>query len=122
MLINKLEKGNKENTIKKEDFIEWSKSIYCFPAESAKKVGHPAPFPEELPRRLIEFYSYKGDVILDPFIGSGTTAIAALKLKRHFIGYEILPEYIELANKRIAKFREQLKIDEFFKIEIIFLL
>ncbi|MHA1723394.1 MAG: DNA-methyltransferase [Candidatus Helarchaeota archaeon] len=113
-LINKLKKGNKENTIKKDDFIEWSKSIWCFPTESAKKIGHPAPFPEELPRRLIEFYSYKGDVILDPFIGSGTTAIAALKLKRHFIGYEILPEYIELANKRIAKFREQLKIDDFF--------
>ncbi|MHA1439080.1 MAG: DNA-methyltransferase [Promethearchaeota archaeon] len=113
-LTNKLEKGNKKNTIKKEDFIEWTKSIWSFPAESAKRIGHPAPFPEELPRRLIEFYSYKGDVILDPFIGSGTTAIAALKLNRHFIGYEILPEYVEIANKRIAKFKEQLKIDDFF--------
>ncbi|MHA1344034.1 MAG: DNA-methyltransferase [Promethearchaeota archaeon] len=113
-LTNKLEKGNKKNTIKKEDFIEWTKSIWSFPAESAKRIGHPAPFPEELPRRLIEFYSYKGDVILDPFMGSGTTAIAALKLNRHFIGYEILPEYVEIANKRIAKFKEQLKIDDFF--------
>ncbi len=110
---NILQKGNKTNTIKKKDFVEWSKSIWTFPTESAKKIGHPAPFPEELPRRLIEFYTFKDDIILDPFIGSGTTAIAALKLKRHFIGYEIVPEYVELARKRIAKFKEQLKIDSF---------
>lgn len=113
-LTNRFEKGNKTSTIKKENFVEWSKSIWRFPAESAKKIGHPAPFPEELPRRLIEFYSYKGDVILDPFIGSGTTAVIALELKRHFIGYEISPDYVELANKRISKFREQLKIVDFF--------
>ncbi len=113
-LTNKLEKGNKSNTIKKEDFVEWSKSIWTFPATSAKKIGHPAPFPEELPRRLIQFYSYEGDVILDPFIGSGTTALTALKLKRHYIGYDILPEYVELAEKRILSFKEQLKLDDFF--------
>ncbi|MHA1335744.1 MAG: DNA-methyltransferase [Promethearchaeota archaeon] len=112
-LINKLEKKNKVSTISNENFVEWSKSVWEFPAESAKKVGHPAPFPEELPRRLIEFYSYKGDIILDPFIGSGTTAIAAIKLGRHFIGYEISPEYVKLANKRIAKYKQQLKIDNF---------
>ncbi len=112
-LTNKLEKENKPNTIKKNDFVEWSKSIWSFSAVSAKKVGHPAPFPEELPRRLIEFYSYEGDVILDPFIGSGTTAIAALKLKRHFIGYEISKEYYELAKKRINEVRNQTNIDSF---------
>ncbi|MHA1661263.1 MAG: DNA-methyltransferase [Promethearchaeota archaeon] len=113
-LINKLEKGSKEDTINKDDFIEWTKSIWTFPAISAKKIGHPAPFPEELPRRLIEFYSYKGDVILDPFMGSGTTAIAALKSRRYFIGYEILEEYINLANKRIKEVKGQKRLDQFF--------
>ena len=110
-LINKLEKGSKEDTINKKDFIEWTKSIWTFPAVSAKKIGHPAPFPEELPRRLIEFYSYKGDVILDPFMGSGTTAIAALKSRRHFIGFEISEEYFILANKRIKEVKEQKRLD-----------
>ena len=64
--------------------------------------------------RLVEFYSYKGDVILDPFIGSGSTAIAALKLNRHYIGFEISPKYISLAEKRIKLIKEQLKIDNFF--------
>jgi site-specific DNA-methyltransferase (adenine-specific) len=113
-LTNKLEKGNKIDSINKETFIEWSKSIWNFSADSAKKSGHPAPFPEELPLRLIEFYSYQGDVILDPFIGSGTTAIAALKLKRRYIGYEISPEYVKLAKKRLKRFKEQLKLDNFF--------
>jgi len=112
-LTNKLEKGNRTNTIKKEDFVKWSKSIWNFPAASAKKIGHPAPFPEELPQRIIEFYSYKGDVILDPFIGSGTTAIAALKLKRHYIGYEISQEYYELANNRINEVKSQKSLDSF---------
>ena len=112
-LTNKLEKGEKENSIKKEDFVEWTKSIWSFPAVSARKIGHPAPFPEELPRRLIEFYSFKGDVVLDPFIGSGTTALAALKLKRHFIGYEISSEYVDLANKQISKIKGQQRLDDF---------
>ena len=112
-LTNKLEKGDKENSINKEDFIQWTKSIWTFPAVSAKKIGHPAPFPEELPRRLIEFYSYKGDIVLDPFIGSGTTAIAAIKLKRHFIGYDISKEYVKLARERIRKFQSQKRIDDF---------
>ena len=111
-ISNKLEKGDKVNTINKTDFVEWSKSIWNFPAVSAKKIGHPAPFPVELPRRLIEFYTYKGDVILDPFIGSGTTAIASLELGRHFIGYDISPEYVKLAKQRITKFKKQLSIDK----------
>jgi len=100
-LTGRLEKGVKENTIDKNDFIKWTKSIWSFPAVSAKRIGHPAPFPEELPSRLIEFYSYKGDIVLDPFIGSGTTARAAIKLKRNFIGFETNPEYVKLANRRI---------------------
>ncbi|MHA1512043.1 MAG: DNA-methyltransferase, partial [Promethearchaeota archaeon] len=111
-ITGKLEKGNKINTIDKKDFVEWSKSIWNFSAVSAKKIGHPAPFPVELPRRLIEFYSYEGDVILDPFIGSGTTAIASLELERHFIGYDISAEYVKLAKKRIVEFKKQLSIDK----------
>ncbi len=112
-LTNKLEKRNKENTINKDDFIQWTKSIWAFPAVSAKKIGHPAPFPEELPRRLVEFYSYKGDVVLDPFMGSGTTAIAALKLKRHYIGYDISEEYVKLAQERIKKEKNQKNLDDY---------
>ncbi|MBP7509632.1 MAG: site-specific DNA-methyltransferase [Prolixibacteraceae bacterium] len=97
----KREKGSKENTISKEQFMEWTKSIWTMNAESAKRIGHPAPFPEELPYRLIQLYSFKDDIVLDPFMGSGTTAVAALKSDRKFVGYEISKEYIELAEKRI---------------------
>ena len=69
----------KENTISKEQFMEWTKSVWSFTPESAKKIGHPAPFPVELPYRLIQLYTYTGDVVFDPFMGSGTTALAALK-------------------------------------------
>jgi len=113
-LTNKLPNENRENTINKENFIEWTKSIWSFPAVSAKKIGHPAPFPEELPSRLIEFYSYKDNIVLDPFMGSGTTALAAIKLQRHFIGYELSKEYVELANKRIKAIKSQTQIDSFF--------
>ena len=71
--------------------------------EKAKKIGHPAPFPVELPKKFIELYSFKEDVILDPFMGSGSTAIAAKLLDRNFIGYEISEEYIELANIRLKE-------------------
>jgi site-specific DNA-methyltransferase (adenine-specific) len=70
--------------------------------ESARSVGHPAPFPVALPRRFIELFTYSGDLVLDPFIGSGTTAIAALDAGRHYVGYETSQEYIDLAVKRIA--------------------
>ena len=100
----KREKGKKENTISKEQFMEWTKSIWTMNAVSAKKIGHPAPFPEELPFRLIQLYSFVGDVILDPFMGSGTTAIDALKSNRKFVGYDISQEYLDLAAKRIAPY------------------
>lgn len=106
----KREKGKKENTITKEQFMEWTKSIWTMNAESAKRIGHPAPFPEELPFRLIQLYSFTDDIVLDPFIGSGTTAIAALKSNRKYVGYEINEEYIKLANKRIAPLKMQTKL------------
>jgi DNA modification methylase len=105
-------RGNKESTIKKEEFLEWTKSVWTFPAVSARSIGHPAPFPEELPYRLIQLYTFKDEVILDPFCGSGTTCIAALRSGRHYIGYEINPDYIELANGRISKTFGQLSFLE----------
>lgn len=104
----KREKKGKIDSISKENFIQWSKSIWHFNAVSAKKIGHPAPFPVELPRRLIEFYSFENDIILDPFMGSGTSALAALELKRNFVGYETKKEYINLANKRINELNNTL--------------
>ncbi|RZP25853.1 MAG: site-specific DNA-methyltransferase [Candidatus Actinomarinales bacterium] len=92
-----------ESTISKEDFMESTLSIWNIAPERARKIGHPAPFPVELPKRFVELYSFKDEVILDPFIGSGTTAIAAKSLNRHYIGYEINSEYIELANTRLAE-------------------
>jgi len=91
----------KKDTITKEDFLEWTKSVWTFPAVSARSIGHPAPFPEELPHRLIQLYTFKGDVVLDPFCGSGTACLTALKDKRHYIGYDIEPAYVKLANQRI---------------------
>jgi len=78
--------------------------------ESAKKVKHPAPFPIELPYRLIQLYTFKNDIVLDPFMGSGTTAIAALKSERKYIGYEIDKNYAKIAENRIQPFNTQLKM------------
>jgi len=100
----------KENTLTKEEFLEWTKSVWTFPAVSAKKIGHPAPFPEELPNRLVKLYSFKNDVILDPFLGSGTTSLAAVKNERYYIGYDINRKYINLANKIVAAYKTQKKL------------
>lgn len=108
---NRNEKETKLNSVSKEDFMEWTKSIWTFNAESARRVGHPAPFPIDLPYRIIQLYSFKTDIILDPFMGSGTTGIAALKSDRKFVGFEISQEYIDLTNKRIAPFENMLKLD-----------
>ena len=81
------------------------------PAEPARKVGHPAPFAVELPYRLIQLYTFEKEVILDPFVGSGTTCIAALKTNRCYVGYDNLKEYVELAKGRIKLFlQEQLTL------------
>ncbi|WP_405287086.1 DNA-methyltransferase [Methanobrevibacter sp.] len=91
----------RKDTIERDEFIQWTKSIWTFPAVNAKKIGHPAPFPIELPHRLINLYSYEGDVVLDPFCGSGTTCIAALQNNRNYIAYDINEEYVKLSQKRI---------------------
>jgi len=95
----------KEDTISKAEFLEWTKSVWTMSPESARKVGHPAPFPVELPYRLAQLYTFKGDVVFDPFMGSGSTAIAALKAERKYIGFEVDPGYLKLAEARIAAFR-----------------
>jgi site-specific DNA-methyltransferase (adenine-specific) len=96
----------RENTISRDEFLEYNKSIWNFAAEPARKVGHPAPFPVELPWRLIQLYTFKKEIILDPFMGSGQTAIAALRSNRRYVGYEIDEKYVNLANQRIRKERE----------------
>lgn len=117
---------NKEATISKDEFLEFTKSIWKFLPESATKVGHPAPFPVELPYRCIQLYTFKDEVVLDPFCGVGTTAIASIRTGRHFICLDINREYVELANKRIEAEmeriraeKEQAKLDKFSKVETI---
>ena len=102
---DKEEKELRKDNITKEEFIEWTKSVWTMNTESAKRIGHPAPFPEELPNRLIKLFSFTNDIVIDPFMGSGTTAIAAIKNKRNFVGYEINEEYINLANNRILNLK-----------------
>ncbi|MBI1745134.1 MAG: site-specific DNA-methyltransferase [Acidobacteria bacterium] len=92
------------NTISRDEFLEFTKSVWTFTPESAKKIGHPAPFPLELPYRLIQLYTFKEDVVLDPFCGSGSACLAAIKTGRHYVGYDIKQEYVQLAEKRIKKF------------------
>jgi len=103
--------GNKEDTITRDQFMEWTKSVWHMNPESAKKIGHPAPFPVELPYRLIQLFSFSGDIVLDPLMGSGSTAIAAIKSGRKYIGYDNNPEYVKLAEGRIAPYRIQLGFD-----------
>ena len=107
---NKEEKELRKDNITKEEFIEWTKSVWTMNTESAKRIGHPAPFPEELPNRLIKLFSFTNDIVIDPFMGSGTTAIAAIKNNRNFVGYEINKEYINLANNRILNLKEKIII------------
>jgi site-specific DNA-methyltransferase (adenine-specific) len=93
------------STIKKAEFLKFTKSVWVFPSVSASRVGHPAPFPTELPYRLIQLYTYSGEVVLDPFMGSGQSAIAALEAGRHFVGYEKIDKYVKLAKKRIKQWK-----------------
>ncbi len=96
----KRHKGERNDTISKTEFMEYTKSIWRFNTVSAKKIGHPAPFPEELVYRCIQLYSFEGDVIFDPFMGSGTTGLVALKTNRKFLGFELNRDYVDLANDR----------------------
>ena len=97
--------SKKISTIVKDEFLEYTKSVWTFPAEPARKIGHPAPFPIELPYRLIQLYTFEHEIILDPFMGSGSTCLAALKSNRLYVGYEINKQYVDLAERRIAEFR-----------------
>ncbi|MCE4604245.1 MAG: site-specific DNA-methyltransferase [Aeropyrum sp.] len=93
----------RKDTISREEFLEYTRSVWRFQPESAKRVGHPAPFPEELPYRCIQLYTFSGDVVLDPFAGSGTTCVAALKTGRHFICVDINEEYARIAEQRVRE-------------------
>ncbi|HEY5981874.1 MAG TPA: site-specific DNA-methyltransferase [Anaerolineales bacterium] len=93
----------RKDTITKDEFLQFTKSVWAFPAESARKIGHPAPFPLELPYRLIQLYTFEGEIVLDPFMGSGQTALAAIKSHRHFVGYETNRDYVGLAEERIGR-------------------
>lgn len=106
VLYNKVwrkQSGTGISDISKEEFIEWTNGIWTFPGENREKVGHPAPFPLKLPERCIKLFSYVDDLVLDPFLGSGTTLIAATLLNRRGIGVEISREYCELAKKRLIE-------------------
>ena len=89
------------DSIDRDEFIHHTKSIWSFPTESARRVNHPAPFPVELPRRCIELYSFTGDVVLDPFLGSGSTAVAAKATGRTYIGLDLSQEYCDRARARV---------------------
>lgn len=102
-----------KSTIKRDEFMRETLSVWEVPPESAKRAGHPAPFPLELAKRVIELYSYENDVVLDPFAGSGTTCVAAQKLGRHFVGYDVSEAYCLVAQNRIAQLTlENLKDNE----------
>jgi DNA modification methylase len=94
-----------EGSMTRDDFMENTVDVWEIPAESATRVGHPAPFPIELPARLIDLYTYRGDLVVDPFAGSGTTAVAALRAGRHYAGYDLDRSYVEAAERRIDRER-----------------
>jgi site-specific DNA-methyltransferase (adenine-specific) len=95
--------GSKISNISKEDFMEWTNGLWTFSGESKKKIGHPAPFPVELPKRCIQLFSYVDDTVLDPFLGSGSTLVAVALSNRRGIGIEIDETYCKLAKKRITE-------------------
>jgi site-specific DNA-methyltransferase (adenine-specific) len=103
----------KEDTISRDEFIEFTKSVWNLTPESATNVGHPAPFPIELPYRCIQLYTFKGDVVLDPFVGSGTTCLAAAMANRHYVGIDINNKYVKLAKNRISEYVAQKQLTEF---------
>lgn len=99
--------GARLNDLTRDEFLEWTNGVWAFGGERKKRVGHPAPFPIELPRRCIKLFSFVGDTVFDPFLGSGTTLMACLETKRKGIGNDIDKGYCELAKRRILKFMRQ---------------
>jgi len=104
---------DREITITKQEFLDYTKSIWSFSPESAKKIGHPAPFPEELPYRCIQLFTFRGEVVLDPFIGSGTTAAVSIRSDRRYVGYDINENYVDMAKKRLDKIKSQQRLDDY---------
>ena len=102
-----------EGTAFVDEFMEATTDVWEIPPASATRIGHPAPFPVELPQRLIDLYTYRGDLVLDPFIGAGTTAVAAVRTGRHYVGFDTDADYIALAKQRIAEERDRIKQDDF---------
>jgi site-specific DNA-methyltransferase (adenine-specific) len=100
---HKLEGGKEDCDLNREEFMKYTRSVWSFGTESRKKIGHPAPFPKELPTRLIKFYSYRGNIVLDMFAGSGTVGVVAKQLGRNFILIDNSLEYCKLALDRIRK-------------------
>ena len=97
-----------ESTLTTDEFIEATTDVWDIPSERATRVGHPAPFPVELPQRLIELFTYEGDLVLDPFMGSGSTAVAAVRTRRHYVGYDTESEYVTIAEQRVRQERDRL--------------
>lgn len=96
--------------ITRQEFMEWTNGVWAFSGESKRRVGHPAPFPRELPRRCIKLFSFVGETVLDPFVGSGTTLLEAYENNRVGIGFEIALEYCQLARKRLEALWRQRKL------------
>ena len=92
-----------ESTISKEEFMEATLDVWRIRPEKARRVGHPAPFPVALPERFIRLYTYRNDVVLDPFMGAGSTAVAAKRNGRRYVGFDTDPDYVKLAEKRVAE-------------------
>jgi site-specific DNA-methyltransferase (adenine-specific) len=95
--------GTKQNDITADEFKAWTQGVWVFNGESKKRIGHPAPFPKELPYRCVKMFSYIGDLVFDPFAGSGTTLLVSQNLDRKAIGTEIDKSYCELAKNRILQ-------------------
>ncbi len=111
--------GSGISDITKDEFMQWTNGVWTFVGESKTRIGHPAPFPIELPRRCIKLFSYVGDTVLDPFLGSGTTLVACVLTNRKGIGVEIDENYCTLAKERLTKEVEinQLRLDMMKKAE-----
>lgn len=103
----------KEDTMTRGEFLEFTRSVWRFQPESARRMGHPAPFPEELPYRCIQLYTFRGDVVLDPFVGSGTTCAVAAKTGRHFIGIDVEEKYVRAAERRVKDAVASKRLTEF---------
>lgn len=99
-------------TISRDEFMEATTDMWEIPPESATRVGHPAPFPVELPKRLIDLYTYRDDVVLDPFMGSGSSAVAAVRTGRHFIGFDTDRDYVAAAKRRVRDEQTRLGTDD----------